>query len=442
MLRLCFSFVNVLCKIIMMDFFKNGLQIISTDFIKVSSQTMWQIISKVATSLSTFIILGFISRTFGQAGTGTFTLALTYLGFFYLFTDLGLNAYFLPRLVNFKDEANSLFNARLILSLGLILLANLITFFLPFADNNFRLLVLLGSATITSNSFLSSFNLIFQNNLKYEHSMAAVSLGAFFNTIVVAFLCLIHAPLPYLVLGTLSATIINAIVAFSLVSSYYKFSFNFSQFGFILATFKNAWPMMVTLGLNTVYFRVDTFILSANYPMSVVGTYNLAYQIFQSLLVIPTFIMNSFYPILISDKQTNIAVFTKKVFFAALLLFSISIVALILVWIFAPVAVSLITGSDFGGSAMALRILSIGFPAFFVTSLLMMVMIIFGKYKELAIVYGIGLLVNVLLNLVWIPQFSFIAASWVTVVCEYLILVVQLVIVLPLLQIKNSSSVE
>ncbi|MDD2822606.1 MAG: flippase [Candidatus Daviesbacteria bacterium] len=421
----------------MINLLQDSPKVLISDFRKVSSQTIWQIISKVATSLSTFIILGLVSRTFGQTGTGAFTLALTYLGFFYLATDLGLNAFFLPRLSINKEELNSLFNARLIMSFALILLANIGTFFLPFADNNFKLLVLIGSLTITFNSLLSSFNLIFQNQLKYEYSMAATSLGAFFNVVVVAFLCTIHTPLYLLALGTLFSTLVTAITSYSLVSSFYKFSFNFSQSNFIINTLKSAWPMMLTLGLNTVYFRVDTFILSSHYSMAVVGTYNLAYQIFQSMLVVPTFIMNSFYPILIADQRTRVGLFVRKVLFSSIVLLSISIIALVLTWIFSPLIIKLITGSDFGGSSVALNILSLGLPAFFVTSLLMMVLIIFGKYKPLAAVYAVGLLVNVILNLVWIPQFSFIAASWVTVVSEYLILILQLLIVLPLLREQN-----
>jgi O-antigen/teichoic acid export membrane protein len=406
-------------------------QIFISDLIKISSQTMWQVISKVATSLSSFIILGLVSRAYGQDGTGTFTLALTYLGFFYLATDLGLNTYYLPRLISFKEEANSLFNLRFILSLLLVLLAILGTFFLPFNDNNFRLLVMVGAASIIFNGFLSSFNLIFQNQLKYESTMAAASIGAFFNVVIVAFLCLTHAALPLLAFGSLLSTLITAIISFSMVSGFYQFSFKFFQANFFLSTFKNAWPIMVTLGLNTVYFRIDTFILSAAYPMSVVGTYNLAYQIFQSLLVIPTFIMNSFYPILINDQKNNLLLFNKKIVTAALLLFSLALGGLILTWALAPFVIYLITGSDFGGSAVSLQILSLGFPAFFLTSLLMMVMVIMGKYKELAAVYSVGLMFNLALNWVWIPQFSFIAASWVTVVSEYLILIIQVAIVLP-----------
>lgn len=417
------------------------VQLIRSDLIKISQQTMWQIISKIATSLATFIILIFVSRVYGQSGTGTFTLALIYLGFYFLAADLGLNAYFLPRLSFNREEANSLFNARLIWSLVLIILANMIALFLPFADTNFRLFVLIGSLVITTNSILSSCNLIFQNQLKYEYPMAAVSLGAIFNLIVIIFLCLIPAPLPMLALGSLSAGIISCLISLSLVSKFYKFSLNLSQNLFFLKTFQNAWPMMMTLGLNTLYFRVDTFILSSIYPMSVVGTYNLAYQIFQTVLVLPTYIVNSFFPILVETQKTQMNIFIKKIAFAGLALFIISITGIIATWIFAPLIISLMTGSDFGGSAVSLRILSLGFPAFFLTSLLMIIMIIYGKYKQMAAIYTAGLLVNLILNIIWIPQFSFIAASWVTVISEYVILILQAVIVLPWLRIKDPSPI-
>lgn len=414
-------------------------QLIQTDFLKISQQTMWQIISKAATSLTTFVILSFVSRVYGQDGTGTFTLALAYLGFFFLASDLGLNAYFLPRLGFNSGEANSLFNARLIWSVVLIILANMIAFFLPFADTNFRLLVLIGSVVITTSSILSSCNLIFQSQLKYEYPMAAVSLGAFLNLIVIVFLCLINAPLPLLALGTLVAGIISCLISLGLVREFYKFSLNFSQNLFFINTLKNAWPMMITLGLNTLYFRIDTFILSSIYPMSIVGTYNLAYQIFQAALVLPTYIINSFFPILVETQKTQMNIFVKKITFVAVALFFISLAGVIATWILAPVIINLMTGSDFGGSAMSLRILSLGFPGFFLTSLLMIIMIIYGKYKTMAAIYTVGLLVNLLLNIVWIPQFSFIAASWVTVISEYVILILQAVIVLPWLKVKDST---
>jgi O-antigen/teichoic acid export membrane protein len=49
-------------------------------------------------------------------------------------------------------------------------------------------------------------------------------------------------------------------------------------------------------------------------------------------------------------------------------------------------------------------------------------------YKQLLLIYLIALIVNFFANWYFIPKFSYIAASWVTVVSEYLILLLQVLI--------------
>jgi len=50
-----------------------------------------------------------------------------------------------------------------------------------------------------------------------------------------------------------------------------------------------------------------------------------------------------------------------------------------------------------------------------------------GKYKSMFAIYLIGLIANISLNFMFIPTYSFIAASWITVISEYLILTLQVV---------------
>ena len=49
------------------------------------------------------------------------------------------------------------------------------------------------------------------------------------------------------------------------------------------------------------------------------------------------------------------------------------------------------------------------------------------KYNSLVLIYFLGLVVNVWLNLVFIPKFSYIGASWVSVGCEYFVVCLQVV---------------
>lgn len=417
--------------------------VFSFDFLKISKATFWQLLGKAVSTLSGIIILSVVARSFGEEGTGLYTLALTYLAFFYLAADLGLNAYILPKIALDETETNRIFSLRITWSIALIFLAITLSFLLPVHNSSFNLMVAIGSLTILSSAILSSTNIIFQRFLRFDFAITGSSLGAAFSLIIVLFLVFIKAPVVFLPLGILSGSLLNMLAALVLSQKFYKFSFVVPKKEYVLGIVKDAWPISLTLVLNTVYFRADSFILSSFYPISTVGAYNLAYQIFQTILVIPTFIMNSYYPLMLEKTRINFLQALSSIKGVGLALLLLSFLAIGLTWVFAPLAVFILTGSNFSGSDVALRILSLGLPAFFLTSLLMLVMIALGKYKQLAIIYFLGLLANVVLNILWIPSLSFYAASWVTVVSEYVILVLQIIILAPLFfkdQLENQNN--
>ena len=95
--------------------------------------------------------------------------------------------------------------------------------------------------------------------------------------------------------------------------------------------------------------------------------------------------------------------------------------------IIAPYLINILTGGGFLGASYSLQILSLGFPAYFLSSLLMWFLITKGKYKTTLLLYTSGCLINLILNFIYIPQYSFLAASWITVISEYLILIMQVI---------------
>jgi O-antigen/teichoic acid export membrane protein len=120
---------------------------------KIFHQLSWQMASKIVTAGATIILLSIITRSFGETGTGIYTLALTYLAFFYLATDMGLNGFYLG---NYKDDPllpNKLFNFRLWWSLILLLISTFALPFLPFSTTPFIFTVLIGAVSIVFNGF-------------------------------------------------------------------------------------------------------------------------------------------------------------------------------------------------------------------------------------------------------------------------------------------------
>lgn len=387
---------------------------------KISQQTTWQILGKAVTSLSTYLILTLIARTYHESGTGVFTLAITYLSIFYLLSDFGFNAHILR--VGWEGAWQKLLGMRLMWSLLLIILAVGLLPFLPFATAQFTRAVLFGCLAITGSAVFVSCNLVFQSKLRYDRSVLASTIGTIFSLALFIYLSKQNWPIPYLLIAHLLGWLVIGASALLLTKKFVKNIYPVFDISYSTRLFKDSWPIAATLLLNVVYFRADSFMISVLRSNTEVGIYNLAYSFFQTALVLPTFIMNAYYPLLL--KSTN---GLKKM---ALALLVLALLGTVVTYLLAPFVTGLVTGGGFTGSSQSLQILSLSFPAFFLSSLFMWLLVSRGRYKIILLVYLIGLIANFLLNLVFIPQYSFFASSYITVVSEYLILGLQAVVLL------------
>lgn len=111
-------------------------------------------------------------------------------------------------------------------------------------------------------------------------------------------------------------------------------------------------------------------------------------------------------------------------------LLGLALLGTLVTFLLSPTIIAMLTDSGFSGAAPSLQILSWGFPAYFLSTLLMWVLVTKGRYKTLLFIYTMGLLINIFLNFTFIPQYSFYAAAYITVISEYLILLMQGVILL------------
>ncbi len=386
-------------------------------------QSSWQVLGKVVTAFSTFVILGLVTRNYGQSGTGTFTLALTYVAIFYLLADFGFNAHILRRIKSLESgvkEWNKLLGTRLVWSGILVVVAVGLLPFWPFSTPEFMEAVVFGSLAIIASAVFVTANLIFQGKLRYNLSVVATIIGTLVGLVVFALLASSRFPISFLMLAHLISWCIMALAALVLIRKLFSDIAPIYDIRYTINLFRQSWPVAATLALNVIYFRADAFMIAYFKSAADVGIYNVAYSVFQSALVLPTFIMNSYYPMMLKSFSGI------KVVLLSLL--GLSLTGLVMTFVLAPLVIDVLTGGGFSGSAVSLRILSLGFPAYFLSSLLMWVLIAKGNYKQMLLLYMLGLIVNLALNLIYIPQYSYLAASWITVISEYLILVLQVMV--------------
>ncbi|MBI2600545.1 oligosaccharide flippase family protein [Candidatus Daviesbacteria bacterium] len=398
--------------------------------VKITQQTLWQLVGKAVTSFSTLLILSFITRFYGEVGTGVLTLVLAYLGFFTIAVDLGFNAYLMPQLLeNYQLVWRKLFGLRILVAVFLAVIAIFGIFFFPNYDPLVYQLVLIGAAgALAQPAFFITANAIFQSKLRYDLSIISSSLGSLVTLILVILVVYNRLPLQFVMAGYLLGWIITAFIALILAGKFiHQLSPVFDP-NFIKRVFKGAWPIALTLLLNVFYFRADIFLLSFLKPIGDVGIYNLSYSIFQSALVLPTFIMNGYYPLMIQSFKMGKTAFFGQLKQASLGMLGLGVLGILATFVLGSFIIFAITGgTGFLGAAESLKILSLGYPAYFMSALLMWTLVVIKKYKAMVFIYLIGLVFNVCINIIFIPLYSFIATSWITGLSEYLVLALQII---------------
>lgn len=404
--------------------------------------TLSQLVGKVVGSGAMLFVSIMVARTFGAEGFGDFTKIITFVAFFYLLVDFGLNAVYLRRqtgnnkqkTVNGNAEWETLVGMRIAGGIMLMFLAIAVLAFLPQGTTHgytglVRLGIILFSPTIFLQGLIVSANAIFQKHLRYDLATLALTVG---NIIIVglAWVAIYGLSSRVGVIGVTTSLLLGLCVT-AILSLFFvrkiEGPIHISLDRSVgKALFVAALPLGVTLLFNQVYFRVDSFILALARPTSEVGFYGLAYKMFELPLVIPTFFMNSVYPLMLRSVNNELRIMNhelreilKKSFIVLILT---SLFLLLVLWFAAPLLLSI--RPEFTESIPLLRILTLGLPFFFLSSLVMWSFIALGKQIVLAGIYGSLMIVTILLDILVIPKFGATGAAWITVGGEGMVLVV------------------
>ena len=417
----------------------------------IAKNTLIQLVGKVVTASSTILVTMVVTRHFGPAGFGDFTIMITFPTLFWIMADFGFNATMIREISKDQNKSQSCFSNLLLLRFGLAicltLIALVILYFLPYSP-----LVKLGAAlnlgTIFMMVIFTTSQALFQANLKYFYQVLAQCAGALFNLIFVVGFINLNLPvaagpwpasfghakgvplqLLWIALGSLLGNILMAGIALLFVARFISLRAVRWDRRVAKALFLATLPIGLALIFDILDVKIDLVMLSI-LPLprgqsnnAAVGFYGTALKIFEVTLTAPFFFMSAVYPVLVRHLKEN-QILAKKTFREALLvLLSGSVLALLVGQVLAPWLIRVLAGPEFASSVPALRILLWALPIFFITSLLMHTLLALEKQRILPWVYGVALAFNFGLNLVFIPRQSFLAAAWITGITETFVLI-------------------
>lgn len=401
----------------------------------VFNNTLAQITGRGISALLTFFVTIILARAFGVELYGNFIKVISYVLLFDLAVDFGLNAIIVRKLQKTENSyiLSQLFTTRIVLGSILATVAALSTLILPHAQTlessgfstTAKLSIVLFSPTILFSAIIKSCNAYFQYKLSFDRSTIATVIGGLISFLIILLLVITKTgSLPLLTGAYLIATITQSYVAFYLfVKLKPKLVIIKPEINSVLPLLKQTFPLGLALIFNIAFFRVDTLILTYFRSTAEVGLYGFAYKFFELPLALPHFFMNAVFPVLAGYRLTkakNSFKFFRLVFKSGYLLFFSSIMLSILLWLASPL-IQLVK-SDFIGSIALFRILVLWLPLFFISSLLMWAIIARGARWSLVWIYGAGVVINLGLNIKYIPIYGATAAAYITGLTEMIIL--------------------
>ena len=189
----------------------------------------------------------------------------------------------------------------------------------------------------------------------------------------------------------------------------------------ILITLKITLPLFLAVVFNLLYDKVDLIIISKYLTYQDVAFYNIAYGLFKSSSLAFSFILVSGYSQVsyLSSNLKAVKLFIKK---NIIVILSITITLSCLIYIFSDLIMMCIYGYKYRNSIEILKILTFATIFIGLNNLTGNVLNGLKLYKENMVVTFVALFLNLLLNVLFLPCYGIIAAAYITILTELIVL--------------------
>lgn len=390
---------------------------------KIAYNVGFSSLSKVASTLLALVSIGLITRYLGPEGFGEYTTTLAFFALFMALADFGLNTVS-TREISRKnaDEVyimGNVFTLRLILSFALVLFVPLLIFFLPYTSSH-KIAILLSLVAFFFSSSYTILNGIFQKNLAMDRVALTEFVGKIIQVGMIYMMIQMDLGLVAIV-GSLSIFMaFNFFVLLYLSRRYLSFSLRFDV-SFWKQFLKQSFPLGISVLITFFYFKFDVILLSFLQGQEAVGIYGAAYKIIENVVFFPAMIVGLVLPLLshkiYDDKKSfrKVANATAKTFF--LLVIPMVIGGFML----SEDIILLIGGEAFLESVIVLQILIFALAFMFFGNFFNALLVVANKESFLMKILFFCAIVNLILNFVLIPTYSFVGAAITSVITECMV---------------------
>jgi len=375
-------------------------------------------ISSILNKLLHFGLFIFLVRNLDPSEYGIYTLVWAYIAIFNPFVDLGTTNYgliYLPK--EKKAGLNRLISMRFFVAFIIYILTNVFAWLTFKTQPLVALFVLLTSTTTLSNVWSGTYLILNSIRQKvYYSSIVSLFFNLFFVVIIIVFY-LSKRNLFSIFLAIFLSYLVYLIANFYLVKHEVgKISLSI-ELGAWFDIFKKSYIYVLLSFFSGLYFKLDLFLLNFLKSETEVGIYSSGYKFLDALVLISGSYNIVVMPI-ISRLAKDKNALKKKLKKDIILLISIALPVVFLFYFFAPIFLPLILQGRYVTGIQVARIVIFSLPFIFLSSIFNNVLYAWKTPQYVLYIYIFQAILNLTLNLVFIPLFSIWAAAYITVLCE------------------------
>jgi len=393
---------------------------------RVALNTILQIVGKVIVTAFSLFVVAILTRYLGVSGYGEYTIIFTYVSFWAILADFGFFWVLVREISKPNTDHEEIFHnvitLKALFGLVVFILCSLVGFLIP----QYSWTVKIGVALISASWFWMSLNSTYVGLLQSKLEMYKASISEIVGRLIILvgvyYLIRINASLYGILWIYIIGNLVNFLISLYFGSKYIKFRFRYNpkMWLFIL---KESTPLLILSFVGMIHFKIDTVILSLMKGATDVGIYGVPSKIFEIILLVPGIFVGNVFPILTQyyhnkDERLNSSI--QKTFdFLVVIAIPIVVGLVVLAW---PI-INFIAGSEYL-KASSVSIGSLTFPAPRILIILAIsvgfscilnifsnLLTILGKQRSQVMPMIVITVINVTLNIILIPRYSYLAAA-------------------------------
>jgi len=397
----------------------------SNSFKKYFANTSWLFFERILRIVISFIVSVFVVRYLGPKEFGIYSYAISFAWLFASISTLGLESISTRELVknsDKRDEINgTVFSLRLLGSIACIITTAIVLLLIG-EDTYTTILILIFSGSFIFQSF-SAIEYYFRGIVKAKYNAYALSASVIFSSGLKILFILLKAPLIYFIIAA-SAEYFFLAIGLVAVYNHNKlsiFSWKYSK-EIAASLLKDSWPLALSGVVVMIYMRIDQVMIKNMLNIEAVGYYSAAVRLCEAWYFIPVTLCNAIFPAIVNAKSVSEKFYNNRMQKLYDLLTWLAIGIAVPVTIFSDQIIQILFGSEFASASPVLTIYIWAGVAVFLNVASSQYLINENLAKLTFYRSTIGMVINVILNLVLIPIYGIVGSAVATLISYSLVI--------------------